>query len=230
MTLGVPRRMLPAFSPGIRTEGGSGREMSGLRLYIDIDDVLAETTRALAWAAQDLLGKKVLFDEMSSFDLRISLQLDAEEYESFMLAVHEPEFLMKLEPVENAIQTLEKRHAAGDRLELVTGRPPESRKPTEEWLAAHSVPHHSVEFMDKYDRYRDLDLPRLPDLAARHYDLAIEDSYKVAAYLAEQTGSQTLLFDRPWNRGMDLGGKSISRVFNWLEIAEHCAREKTSRG
>ena len=64
MTLGVPRRMLPALSPGTRTEGGSGREMSGLRLYIDIDDVLAETTRALAWAAQDLLGKKVLFDDI----------------------------------------------------------------------------------------------------------------------------------------------------------------------
>jgi uncharacterized HAD superfamily protein len=214
-------------------ENGSGDwtqfEMSGMKIYIDIDDVLAETTRTLAQAARDFFGKKVRFEDMSSFDLRVSLQLNADEYDSFMLAVHEPPFLKSLEPIENAIPTLREWDGSGVRIELITGRPPSSRQATVEWLEIHDIPYQSLEFVDKYGRQHDETMPKLSDLAGRHYDLAIEDSATVAAYLSENTRSRVLLFDRPWNRDMNLSGTSISRVSDWLEISKSHPLDGTPR-
>lgn len=189
-----------------------------MKLYIDIDDVLAETTRTLAETARIRFGKQVRFEDMLSFDLRRSLNLREEEYEIFMAEVHEPAFLKKLEPVENAREILVRWKASGAQIELVTGRPPRTRQATEEWLEDHSLPYHSLEFMDKYGRYEEVTATRLPDLIGRNYDLAIEDSPRVATYLAQNTHSLVLLFDRPWNRDTNLDDGSITRVLDWQEI------------
>ncbi|MEE3327774.1 MAG: bifunctional metallophosphatase/5'-nucleotidase [Myxococcota bacterium] len=192
-----------------------------MKLYIDIDDVLAETTRTLAQTAHARFGKKIDFEEMLSFDLRSSLQLDQDEYETFMLEVHEPAFLRKLEPVENAMEILSRWDNAGARIELVTGRPPSSRQATLDWLADHSIPYHSLEFVDKYGRHKDDAVLQLADLDGRNYSVAIEDSLAVATHLAENTQSHVLLFDRPWNRDTNHDERSITRVFHWREISEH---------
>ena len=83
--------------------------------------------------------------------------------------------------------------------------------------------------MDKYGRNLDETMPKLSDLTDRHYDLAIEDSSTVAAYLSKNTGSRVLLFDRPWNRDMNLSETSISRVFDWLEVAEDRSLDAATR-
>ena len=189
-----------------------------MKLYIDIDDVIVETTRTLAETARAHYGKNIDFENMTSFDLQRSLKLGPDEFEEFMSEVHEPAYLRELEPVENAKETLIRWHDSGARLELVTGRPPHTRESTTGWLEDHSIPYDRLEFVDKYGRHKKEGLPRLEDLAGRSYDLAIEDSSRVATYLAENTASRVLLFDRPWNRDTKTDHGSMTRVFGWKEI------------
>ena len=194
--------------------------MSGPRLYIDIDDVLAETTRALAKNARTRFGKDISFENMTTFDLRISLQLQEDEYESFMLEVHTPEFLSALAPTADAPDVLDTWKQSGARIELVTGRPASSRQATIDWLEDHSIAYDSLEFIDKYRRYSEEPSAQLSDLAGRNYRFAIEDSASVAAYLAENTSSQVLLYDRPWNQSGALEPGPIQRVHSWREVLE----------
>ena len=194
--------------------------MTEPRLYIDIDDVLAETTRALAKAARTRFGKDILFENMTTFDLRISLQLQEDEYESFMLEVHKPEFLKALAPTADAPDVLDAWKKSGARIELVTGRPPSSQQATIDWLEDQSMAYDSLEFIDKYRRYPGESTTQLSDLAGRNYRFAIEDSPSVATYLAENTSSRVLLYDRPWNQSGPSEDEPIKRVHNWREILE----------
>lgn len=194
--------------------------MTGPRLYIDIDDVLAETTRALADTARTRFGKNIPFQKMTTFDLRISLQLQEDEYESFMLEVHKPEFLRALAPTVDAPDVLDAWKKSGARIELVTGRPPSSQQATIDWLEDHSIAYDSLEFIDKYRRYSGEPTKQLSDLSGRNYRFAIEDSASVAIYLAENTSSRVLLYDRPWNQSGPLEDGPIKRVHSWREILE----------
>jgi uncharacterized HAD superfamily protein len=209
------------------------------RIYVDIDDVLAETTRALASLARDEFGKKVRFEDMRVFDLSISLGLGEDEFARFMAAAHAPEFLANLEPVDGAQISLEAWSAAGAKISLITGRPPETLAATRDWLESRAIPHDRLEFIDKYGRYPGRSTTSLGDLRRRKYQLAIEDSSEMAEYLVGQCGWHVLLFDRPWNQskpGHDsaeraehptgspsleaLGepGTKVQRVRDWREI------------
>ena len=194
--------------------------MTGQRLYIDIDDVLAETTRSLARHARSHFGKDVSFEKMTTFDLRISLQLQEDEYESFMAEVHRPEFLRALPPAADAPEVLANWRSSGARIELVTGRPSSSQQSTIDWLEDHSMTYDSLEFIDKYGRYSENKTARLSELADRNYSFAIEDSASVATYLAENTSSRVLLYNRPWNQNEPLENQPIKRVHSWREIRE----------
>ncbi len=194
--------------------------MTGQRLYIDIDDVLAETTRSLARHARSHFGKDVSFEKMTTFDLRISLQLHEDEYPSFMDEVHRPDFLRALPPTADAPQVLAIWKASGARIDLITGRPSKSRQATIDWLEDHSIIYDSLEFIDKYGRYSEEPTARLSDLTDRHYKFAIEDSASVATYLAKNTRSRVLLYDRPWNQNTPLENGPIKRVRTWRDIRE----------
>jgi uncharacterized HAD superfamily protein len=190
-------------------------------LYVDIDDVLAETTRALAELARSHFGKTVDFEAMHSFDLGVSLGLDHAELSLFMEAAHQPDFLRALAPIEGAQSALDAWHEAGAEIHVVTGRPPDSRPCTEAWLSAHGIRHHRLELVDKYGRYPGSRSVRKEHLIGRRYHFVIEDSADMARFLAEGTGAQVLLFDRPWNRGAGPLGAGITRVHSWTEIRRH---------
>lgn len=200
-----------------------------MQLYVDIDDVLTETTRAANRVARERFGKKVLFEDMTVFDLRVSLGLADEEYGPFMETVHAPEFLTNLSPVRHAVTTLADWWAQGARIELVTGRPPASRATTLGWLADHSIFYHSLEFIDKYDRYPDQEALPLEALKGRSYDFAIEDSVSTAEYISRNTPGRVLLLDQPWNRNLEPGSAAIERVHDWQEIAARVWLSRTER-
>lgn len=189
-----------------------------MQFYLDIDDVLAETTRAAHRVARERFGTKVLFEDMTVFDLRVSLELSAEQHRVFMQMVHEPQFLAKLSPLPGAVATLAEWCAGGAQIDLVTGRSPASRASTVSWLADHSISYHSLEFIDKYNRYADQDVLPLEALKGRHYDFAIEDSPSTAEYISRNTPSRVLLLDRPWNRAFEPGNTAVERVHDWQEI------------
>lgn len=191
-----------------------------IHVYVDIDDVLAETTRALARLACSHFGKSVKFEDMRVFDLSLSLGLSPVELETFMRAAHDADFLMQLAPIEGAVETLTDWHSAGAEISVVTGRPAETRSITERWLAQEDIPHHRLELVDKYDRYPGRDTKGKEALRDRGYQVVVEDSVDMAEYLSA-TGAEVLLFDRPWNGSHACAHPRITRVHDWNEIRSH---------
>jgi uncharacterized HAD superfamily protein len=187
------------------------------RIYIDVDDVLAETTRALALLARERFAKNVDFDEMHTFDLGVSLGLDHKELPRFMDAAHEPDFLSGLAQIEGASDAVRGWHRAGAEIHVVTGRPPSTRATTLAWLDGARIPHQRLDMVDKYDRDQSDAIPR-DALLARDYTVVIEDSADMADMMARSGTQQVLLFDRPWNRNVrGLHGR-VERVFSWDAI------------
>ncbi len=192
-------------------------------IYLDVDDVLAETTRALALLARTRFGKQVEFDSMAHFDLRISLALDDREHARFMEEAHEDAFLLDLAPMPGAVEVVTNWHRGGAEISVVTGRPPHSRLSTGRWLDRTGIPHHRLEHIDKYGRYG-TGVTNKEELADRDYSIVIEDSLEMAEFFLDRSTAIVLLMDRPWNRTAALGDPRVRRVHDWPSIAAVCAK------
>ena len=197
--------------------------LKGIRVYIDVDDVLAETTRAIHALASSVFGHRVEFEQMVEFDLAQSLKLDGTEHAQLWQAIHEAEFLESLPPLPHAVATTQRWHRAGAQISIVTGRPPSSQSSTLAWLKRVGIPHQGLEVVDKYGRFGDTTIPSKEDLAHRDYTWVIEDSSEMALFLSDRTPARVMLIDRPWNRGFSTESTRIQRVHDWLDLESVCS-------
>ena len=65
------------------------------RVYVDLDDVLAETGRAFLEVLERHFDRRVAFDEIHHFDLGRSFGLTPDELAEFMRRAHEPHAQLK---------------------------------------------------------------------------------------------------------------------------------------
>lgn len=200
--------------------------MSARSIYVDVDDVLSETTRALIDLAHRLFGRRVEFDAVHSFDLGVSFGLSREEWSRLMHEAHRPERIESLPPLDGAARTLRAWRERGHRVAIVTGRPASSNPASLRWLERHDMPFHRFDSLDKYDRHSGDDARHtltLPELERMAFDLAIEDMPEMALRLARTSARTVLLLDRPWNRSFQPPERGFSgrivRVRAWSEIA-----------
>lgn len=203
--------------------------LMSLRIYVDLDDVLAETTSRFPAVVEELFGHRKAFEEIHTFHLDVAFGLEQDELARLFEFVHAGDFLIELEPREGAIGVLEGWDAAGHEIRVVTGRPPQSQAHSLEWLAQRAVPHAHFHICDKYDRFdTGVDVLHLDDVRALDFDVAIEDSLEMAGLLAGWGVEHVFLLDRPWNR--DHGSlpeavrARVQRVEHWDAIHERLPR------
>ena len=197
------------------------------RIYVDLDDVLAQTIRGLTALLERRTGRRVAEEDVTHFDLARSFGLAPEELAAFMQHAHRPEELAELAPSPGGAPALEGWVERGYEVFVVTGRPTSTASVSRRWLERHGIPFDGFACIDKY-RGRDwagpgepaLGLDSLPGFGFR---LAVEDSLAMAVHLVEDCGVPVALMDRPWNR--DLGGvrpetaASLVRCRDWGEVA-----------
>ena len=197
------------------------------RIYLDLDDVLAETTSRIVTRLNGLFDRDVRFEDLAGFDLGEAFRLDPHQRVRAMQSVHEVDFLDSLAVAPGVLPLLESWAARGYHLAVVTGRPPLTRSVSQRWLERHGVPHHSLHTVDKYGRYAGEPADTtLEALRALPFALAIEDSLEMARFLARHGTRRVLLMDRPWNRALSDrdAGASIERVRDWSEVARCAGR------
>ena len=199
---------------------------SGKQIYVDLDDVLAETGRVFLKVLESEFGKRVEWDQVHDYDLGTSLGMEESQLTEFMRAVHRPEVLSSVEPIPGSRAALASWLEQGYKIDVVTGRPKASRDVSRKWLKNREMPHHSLIHVDKYAWEEELlgtsaGVPLL-HLAGNGYCLAVEDSAEVAIHLTEIVAAPVVVLDRPWNRRRldeypNLEGR-IVRCDNWQEI------------
>src|SRR5262245_9636120 len=190
-------------------------------IYIDLDDVLCQAARHFLVVIEREFGKKVNYEQLTNFDIGTSCCLRSDEREKLYRTVHEPDELLKMAPIAEAISMLDRWSNAGYEIAIVTGRPPAAYEASLAWLKQHRVAYHSLTMVDKYSRFETADTVAisLDELAARAYRWAVEDSLPMARYLAERMKVSVALIDCPWNRTDSAHGR-ISRYRHWREIGE----------
>lgn len=202
-----------------------------VRIYVDIDDVLAETARGLLAVAASRFDRRRSYDDLYEFELRDALGFDAETHRRFMHAAHEPEVLASFELTPGCVEVLEAWQRGGHEICLVTGRPPTCERATREWLERYRIPFASLAFVDKYGRHEALyGVPSfgVDALVSEHYAFAVEDSAPTAHFLASH-GTPVALFTRPWNRSAAASG-ALRRVMDWAGVSAWFEDVLTSRG
>lgn len=196
------------------------------QVYVDIDDVLSDTTITYPGLLERYFGKKVSFEEITSFDLGKSLGLDQSELAEFMRIVHTSQILSNFKPVAGAVHSLYGLISMGYEIAVVTGRPPYVQKLTEEWLKDYHIPFHRLLFVNKYSRESsNNDYPfvmTLKELSNINFCFAIEDSSDMAEFLSRNMRLPVALLDRPWNKNSQFSNldsaKRIDRCHDWNDI------------
>lgn len=192
-----------------------------LPIYVDFDDVLCESTNAYVKIFEREFNKKVYFENISSFDLKKAFGLTNSEFEYFFSIVHRHEEVLSFELIEGAIEVLTAWANKGYEISIVTGRLTSSYEASIEWLSRHKVPYRSFTMVDKYSRENfDKNIAiSMGELSQKKFCLAIEDSVKMARHLSLKMEIQVALFDRPWNRLVNLNGK-ITRYKTWAHMGK----------
>ncbi|VFQ44303.1 5' nucleotidase, NT5C type [Desulfoluna butyratoxydans] len=194
-------------------------------IFVDMDDVIAETTRTYPALVRREFGVEATYEGIADFDLSNSFGLSRNQLAHLFKVVHTPEVLMGFSPVAGARETLAAWQTQGYPIAVVTGRPPETREISLAWLKREKVPFDSFDICDKYGRHHPRQGPfiTLDEVKQRPYTLAVEDSLSMAAFLSGPMEIPTFLFDRPWNRrGRVL--TACTRCTSWPEIAAGASR------
>lgn len=188
-------------------------------IYVDLDDVISETTRHYVKVIEHEFGKSVAFEDITSFDLRESFSLTVREYEHFFELVHKPEIILELEPLEGVIDSLVKWKKMGFEIYVVTGRPTSAYESSLEWLKSNKVPFDSFIVVDKYSRDAiDKKIAMtLESFSEMEFTAAVEDSMEMASFISRVMKRKVFLLDRPWNRSVP-SDDCFHRCKSWREI------------
>lgn len=175
-----------------------------ISVYVDFDDVLCETARALLDFSRRAFHTTLNFEDIRSFDIAEAFGLSAEQAGRILRLIHDPDVLLHLDPVPGMVEGLRRWTASGFDVWIVTGRPPATWQASLNWLRRHGVPYTELIIVDKYGRNHPphegvVGIP-LEELRRRSFALAVDDSPEVVTRLASQLTIPTILFERPWNR------------------------------
>ena len=173
-------------------------------IYVDLDDVLAETLRTFSKVLKRLYGRDVPFEAIHSFDLGTSFGLTPSQLQHFMHIAHGRDVLLdEIEPVPEALATLRVWRDAGAHITVVTGRPISTYEATREWLRRHDVPFHMLRFVRKYGRNdlgTSIERPlELRTLYKASFAFVVEDSPKMATFLIKRMAMPVVFLSKPWN-------------------------------
>lgn len=198
------------------------------RVYVDLDDVICETGTDLLALLEEHFGKRVELEDVTTWDLGISLGLDQDELRHFMHLAHEPAVLQSHRTRPGAVERLAAWSSVGVEVWIVTGRPTQTYAATRAWLQDRQIAHNRLVFADKYGNYGGLQemtdgVEAMPmnQITGLGFDLAVEDSAAVAAMLHDDLGIPVALMDQPWNRQLQAGPR-LRRCYSWEEVDQMC--------
>jgi hypothetical protein len=195
-----------------------------MKFYVDFDDCLCETAKAFTVIADNLFGKTVPYESMSSFNLQESFHLKDDEYEEMMIEGHKPEMLISFEETPGASKTLNDFIDAGHDVKIITGRPSVAYEASRIWLDQHGLDRAELFCLNKYGRDSFIKNGEfnveLEDYYKMKFDFAIEDSPMAFKFFNHMPELKVMVFDRPWNKQASFPGSNYHRCMDWEMIRE----------
>ena len=175
-----------------------------LSIAVDLDGVLANTIQRFCTMINARHSTR--FDN-SSFTHWNGWEIAHIPKEEFYRTLDEAWYNWKeIPPTEEDIgKKVGRLHRLG-RVDIVTGRSPDTVPPAHSWLKEHKVPFHSFVRTDG--------IMAKVELA---YDIFIDDSPELMKGLASTPDKHGIIYTQPWNRDSP-GTERILRVERWSQI------------
>lgn len=197
-----------------------------MRIFIDIDNIVADFETAFRNFLNKKTGKKLDREDICEFEFYKCFNITKQEEKKFNDEFLKKNGYKKLKCVKRSREGIKKLMELGE-IRFITVRSKEKRNITFEWLKKNKIPikHEWLIFAENKLAY----FSRL--------DIIIDDSWEESIKLADKN-KIVILFDYPWNRKKDKNGnflihKNIIRVSNWKEIIEYIediTEEKNNEG
>ena len=193
-----------------------------MKIYIDFDDVLCETAKYFTVLVKELFAINVPYEQVHSFNLQKSFNLNDVQYDELMKAGHLPQNLLAYEETFGASKTVNKWKREGHDVYIITGRPFDSYEPSRKWLDTHKLEKIPLYCVDKYGReiinqncsYN----MTLAELYKMDFDFAVEDSPSAFQHVSKFNHCKVAVYNRPWNKNSELPDFRFKRCNNWKEI------------
>ncbi len=198
-----------------------------LNIYIDFDDCLCETARALSKLAGDLFNKEVPYENIQFFNLQKSFDLTEDEYEKLMIEAHLPDVLLSYEETPGASTVVNEWLDQGHNVSIITGRPSSAYEPSRKWLDEHGLERVKLFCLNKYGRDSFIKNSEftleLEDYYKMKFDVAVEDSPLAFKFFDHLPDLKVNVFNRPWNQNAELPNANFVRCTNWDVIRDNVA-------
>ncbi len=178
---------------------------------IDLDDVLADFIPRLAEFHNIEYGTNLTKENFHSYRFWEVFGGTIEENRRKVKSFYRSRYCQKILPIRGSVEGVDSI-AKNHRLLIVSSRFDEGVDEAKDWIARYfpnkfTGVHFSTPETKKSDICSDLGIGVL-----------IDDSATFARYCASEN-TRVLLFDQPWNRGVELP-KEVTRVYSWKEITE----------
>ena len=198
-----------------------------MNIYIDFDDCLCETARALSRLAGDLFDKEVPYENIQFFNLQKSFDLTEDEYEKLMIEAHLPDVLASYEETPGASKVVNEWLDQGHNVSIITGRPSSAYEHSRKWLDEHGLERVKLFCLNKYGRDSFIKNSEftleLEDYYKMKFDVAVEDSPLAFKFFDHLPDLKVNVFNRPWNQNAELPNANFVRCTNWDVIRDNVA-------
>ncbi|KAF9576546.1 hypothetical protein EC968_008024 [Mortierella alpina] len=206
-------------------------------IAVDLDEVLARTTLAIADFHNDTYGTTLTMDDFVSYDYTQVWGGTREESIAKWRLFFDSPYFLKVEPVEGSLETLKLLKARRFSLVIVTARQQFVADLTKKFVDRHfpgifeSI-YFANHFLTEEEKLTFISKPKSVICRDVHAQLLIDDSLENATEVAK-AGIPVLLFDLQgaykWNKlgdGQQLPDK-VTRVKSWKEVQAWFPRPKS---
>lgn len=189
--------------------------MASPRLCVDIDNVIAQTDKAMRKVIREYSGGAVdlKYPDVVQFNYwechdKAGRCISREDWHVVHSLFSQRAVLLSIKPMPH-VQAHLSRLAKHFDIHLATSRLSASRSATVEWLEACCFPAHDLHFLKHGEKHSSLG----------RFTAAVEDDREQAAAFAEG-GTRAFLLAHPWNLIDDLHLPDLERVEDWASLTE----------
>jgi len=174
-----------------------------MRILMDIDGVLADQVEAALPVINARYGLELTREDIREYDQVIELPDGSTTTFGTEIGplMHSRAFVVGMRMIEGAVRGVHELGKACSETFLATSRPEAAADATQEWLSRYNLSAYLPLYID--------------NKAAVPGDILIDDApHQVEAWAA--TGRLAIVFDQPWNRGVE-EGEFIKRAVGWRQ-------------
>jgi|SRR3989344_5252880 len=183
-----------------------------MKIAIDIDEVITDTTTALVnYYNRNYNGRRLRFDDFTQYHIEDVLGISKKEGEAIFERFFNSGEFDKIIPIEGAINSIRDLAREND-ISILTARPDSYRGKTENWFDKYlqEFKKRIIYSDDASSNYR----TKAEICRNMEIGLILEDHFRYSVECAN-AGIDVVLFDKPWNK--NIKHKRIKRVKNWNE-------------